>query len=246
MRLGLPVFAWPSRHNVHLVFPLMLVLSFLIHAACALVFSVKYPHSTGRTVKNAEVFFLKPGSPEAAQLAPLLEASDPALFSPGQVFGRHVWKLPATGYIPSFDLKTPSLEPLVPHAAEPMLPPVSETEFVGIKEPRSVKPGPGLPTTVRLGDGLAGREFIPPKDVSFTAPRQGLAPTRFLLSVSPEGQPLHIIPLPDDVSGSENLDKAALRYLAGTRFAPDSKGGEPVWGTATFFWGADVVRENQP
>lgn len=246
MRFGLPVFAWPSRHNVHLVFPLMLVLSFFLHTACVLLFSVTYPRSTGRAAKNAEVFFLKPGSPEAAQLAPLLEACDPALFSPGQVFGRHVWKLPATAYIPSFDLKTPSLEPLSPTPTEPMMSPVSETEFVGIKEPRVVKKEPGLPTTVRLGEALAGREFTPPKDITFVAPRQGLAPTRFLLAVSPEGQPLHIIPLPDDVSGSEALDKAALRYLAATRFAADPSGGEPVWGTATFFWGGDVVRENQP
>ncbi|CAN5690796.1 hypothetical protein BH09VER1_BH09VER1_04030 [soil metagenome] len=224
----------------------MLVLSFFLHAACVLVFSVAYPHSTGRAARSAEVFFLRPGSPEAIQLAPLLEASDPALFSPGQVFGRHVWKLPATGYIPSFDLKTPSLEPLAPLALEPMLPPLSETEFVGIREPRPVKKEPGLSTALHLGDGLAGRAFTPPKNIAFTAPRQGLAPTRFLLAVSPEGQPLHIIPLPDDVSGSESLDKAALRYLAATRFAPDPTGREPVWGTATFLWGADVVRENQP
>lgn len=246
MRLGLPIFAWPSRHNVHLVFPLMLVLSFLLHVGCIVLFSATYPHSRSTPPKSAEVYFLKPGSREAAELAPLLEASDPALFSPGQVFGRHVWKLPETAYIASFDVKVPSLESLPPGPAQPMLPPVSETDFIGLKDTTPATRSPGLPTVVHLGGDLAGRSFTPPADVTFSAPRQSLAPTRFYLAVSPDGVPMHLLPMPDSTSGSESLDRAALRYLAGSRFAADPTAKEPVWGTATFLWGADVTRENQP
>jgi len=246
VRLGLPIFAWPSRHNVHLVFPLMLIFSFLLHASCVLLFSVTYPRSKSAAPKSAEVFFLQPGSREEAALAPFLNAEDPALFSPGQVFGRHVWKLPETAYVPSFDVKSPSLEPLPPGAAQPMLPPVSEAEFVGLKAPPPISGTPGLATTMRLGGGLAGRSFTPPAGFAFTAPGQALTPTSFMVAVSPDGLPMHLIPLPQATSGSDSLDRAALRYLAGTRFAADPAAHDSVWGTATFLWGADVARESQP
>ena len=38
MKLRIHLFEWPSRHNVHLALPLMLVLSFVLHAASIFLF----------------------------------------------------------------------------------------------------------------------------------------------------------------------------------------------------------------
>ena len=48
-----------------------------------------------------------------------------------------------------------------------------------------------------------------------------------------------------DLPDLENLDRAALQYLAGCRFAAAPSGRESAWGTATFLWGADVRQGSQ-
>ena len=43
MKLRIHLFEWPSRHNVHLALPLMLVLSFALHAASMFLFHTSLP-----------------------------------------------------------------------------------------------------------------------------------------------------------------------------------------------------------
>lgn len=247
------LFDWPSRHQVHVVLPLMLVFSLLLHIAGVLVFQITYPRSSSRLPRYGEVFYLQPGSPEAARLMPLIEANDPALFSPGQVFGRDVWRVPDTTYEASFDAERPALESLPRPAKDSFLPPVSSSEPVG-DGAAAPSPGarsvPGPDTVVRLGDGLKDRTLTPPEGgLHFPAlPRQGLIPVEFLVAVSPEGVPLHIFLVnrgADHGSGNEAFDRAALHYLSGSRFSPVS-GDETAWGTATFYWGADIPRQQEP
>ena len=94
MKLRIHLFEWPSRHNVHLALPIMLVLSFFLHAACMFIFHATFPRSEGSRERSVAVYHLLPGSPEAAKVAPMLAASDPALFSSTKIFGHNVWKLP--------------------------------------------------------------------------------------------------------------------------------------------------------
>ncbi|MFZ4681631.1 MAG: hypothetical protein ACOYMS_03940 [Terrimicrobiaceae bacterium] len=249
MKLDLHLFDWPSRHNVHLTLPLMLVLSFLLHAACAAVFQVAYPRSKASPERSATVYFLQPGTPEAAQMAPLLAASDPALFSPGQLFGRDGWKLPETVYVASFDSEKPALSPLPVPASASVLPAVLSTGPVVGKQQhvgsKTVDRAPGAPTVLKLSGELSGRTVTPPAEFHFSAPpKQGLIPAEFLIAVSPDGFPLHLFP--QTSSGNEKLDRAALSYLAAARFSRDASQSEPVWGTATFLWGADVERKKAP
>ncbi len=82
MKLPLHLFAWPSRHNVYLALPLMIVLSLGLHIAGVAVFQVAYPRSHASLERSAEVYFLRAGSPEAARIAPLLAASDQPSFLP--------------------------------------------------------------------------------------------------------------------------------------------------------------------
>lgn len=242
------LFAWPSRHNVHLALPLMLVLSFLLHAACVLIFQVTYPRANGGRERSAQVYFLRPGSAEAARIAPMLEASDPALFSPGQPFGRDVWKVPETAYVASFDWEKPGLTGLPSDSTARFSPSSSGSgrNAVTLTAPKASSPlQPGLPTMVKLGGALAGRTVTPPQNGKFSIiDVKSLKSTEFLLAVSPDGYPLHIFP--QRSSGNEILDRAALRYLTGSRFSRDTASKEAVWGTATFVWGSDVQREREP
>ena len=250
MKLRIHLFEWPSRHNVHLVLPIMLVVSFLLHAASLFIFQSTFPRSEGSRERSAMIYYLLPGSPEAVRIAPMLAASDPALFSSAKIFGHETWKLPKTPYVASFDKESPALAPLPAPPLSQFLPPdpggapVAVAAFV----PKPSAHLPAVPTAVRFGGALEGRSWTPPQGVDVSArlaaPGQVLAPAEFLVAVSPDGLPMHLFP--QRSSGDENLDRAALRYLAGCRFAVLPAEPAPAWGTATFVWGADARQSSQP
>lgn len=249
MKLG-HLFDWPSRHHVHLALPVMLVLSAGLHVAGLAVFQISHTRATGRTEHEARAYFLAPGSAEAARLAPLLAAADPALFSPAHASTRDVWKLPETTYVASFDTAQSGLLTAPPTAPEIQQPPVSSTgpvsrEFSAASRRREM--APGVSTAVTFGRELAGRSRTPPENFSFSViPPDGLkslAPAEYLVAVSPEGRPLYFFLR--NSSGSEVLDRAALRYLTELRFAARDE-AEPVWSSATFHWGADVLLRPPP
>jgi outer membrane biosynthesis protein TonB len=244
------LFDWPSRHNVHLALPVMVVLSIALHVAGVAVFQIVRPRTENQPLRTAQVTFLAPGSAEAARLAARLAADDPALFSPTQTTGRDPWKLPETVYTPSFDAKTPALLAAPAPAAEMILPPAARTgPMAPAEKPAVTRPAAPAPaTTVTLGGGLAGRTLTPPEGFAFTVPGpdtpRATAPVELLLAVAPDGRPMYFFP-PERSSGSEWLDRAALRFLAGSRFSATEADG-PAWGTATFHWGADVTARPAP
>jgi outer membrane biosynthesis protein TonB len=228
----------------------MLILSFLLHLGSLFVFQATIPRSDGRPERDASVNYILSGSSEAAKLAPILAASDPALFSPAQVFGPDVWNLPETTYVASFDEEAPALKPL-PSPTLTQFRPDAGTAPVTVAtiapKVSSVRQ-PAPPTTVRFAGTLEGRAWTPPVDFQFShvsaSTRQGRAPAEFLMAVSPEGLPLHFFL--EQSSGDENLDRAALQYLAGCRFEAAPSQPEPAWGTATFIWGGEISSEKQP
>lgn len=244
MITGRQLFDWPTRHHVHLVLPLMLIVSFGLHAVGVVVFRASHPRSQPSPERPAQIWFLPPGSPEAAKVMPMLEASDPALFSPGQISARDITSRPDTAYVPSFDSESPALAPMPPEA-KTVLSPVGPV-IAGIRpESRKRTPPPkqpGIVTMLKPGGGLAGREVALPADAAFQAlARQDLLPLEFLVSVSPQGRPLYLFPM--NTSGNESIDREALQVLARARFSSSADESDPVWGTATFFWGVDVHRE---
>ena len=240
MRLPAQLSSWPSRHNVPIALTLFLFVSFLLHGVCVLIFQITYPHSQSTPLRTAEVYFLRADSPEARSMAPLLAASDPALFSPAQF--RTGEPGDEISYVASFDARSPSLEsaPSVPPSPATFPGPASREVKTRIGAPE----GTVLPTKVQLEGLLAGRQLTPPPDVPFLAAGRDFAPAEFLVAVSPEGQILHVfqqIPSKDDV-----LDNSALLYLKKARLSP-SGDTEPVWGTVRFLWGADIQRKtDQP
>ncbi|HEU4678436.1 MAG TPA: hypothetical protein VFS35_02870 [Terrimicrobiaceae bacterium] len=250
MKLRIHLFEWPSRHNVHLALPIMLVLSFLLHAGSMFLFQATFPLSDSSPERPASVSYILPGSPEAAKLAPILAASDPALFSSAQVFGSDVWNLPETAYVASFDEETPALKPLPSPPPSQFLSPDTGTGPVTAAAivPKASAPRQFAPaTTVQFTGALAGRSWTPPANFQFStvtaSTRQGRMPAEFLVAVSPEGLPLYFFA--QQSSGDENLDRVALRYLAGCRFAAAPSEAELTWGTATFVWGGDISSETR-
>ena len=244
------LFDWPSRHNVHLALPLMLVLSVGLHVGGVAAFQLVQTRAPATSERRAQVYVLTPGSPEAAAVGALLAAEDPALFSPAHSTGRDTWKLPETAYIPGFDAAPPALLAEAPPPAATTLPPMAATGPVsGDVSARSAPPArrPGTPTAIGFGPELSGRKTTPPEGFSFAvvAPDgwKTLAPAEFLIAVSPDGRLLHAFPRKS--SGHDTLDRAALRYLTALRFEPAGD-SEATWGTATFHWGADVLAPNPP
>ena len=246
MKLRIHLFEWPSRHNVHLALPLMLVLSFPLHAASIFIFHATFPRSNGST-ERVRFHYL----PLARLAGSGQDRADAGRLGSGIVlfredFGPNVWNLPKTAYVASFDEETPELKPLPPPAPSEFLPPDPGTAPITVATvvPKATPvPQPAPATTVEFGGGLEKRAWTPPEGFKFSDVRaltqQGLAPAEFLVAVSPDGLPLHFFP--QRSSGNENLDRAALRYLAGCRFAPAPSGSDPAWGTATFVWGGDIA-----
>jgi hypothetical protein len=246
MKLPIHLFDWPSRHNVHLALPLLLFLSFVLHASCVLIFQIYYPRAQAPALRSAQVYYLEPGSPEAKALAPLLEAADPALFSPAEPLGPSMTKLPGSEYVASFENQDTVLEPL-PATEQDNRPALAPFRVESAFPAPSATPVPGLLTQVRLGGGLADRKLTPPTDFIFNAPFQSIASVEFLVEVSPDGTPRHVIPVyPADGSGVEAIDRSALAYLLQSKFSPVEGASDPVWGTAKFLWGTDVQRRREP
>ncbi len=214
----------------------MIVVAFLLHAGCILVFQITDVRAPRRADRSAQVYFLRTDSTEAGGIRALLDASDPALFSPEQRGERETLRSPETAYTPSYEATPPSLDSLP--AAQLKTPPVAIDPLSREVGPPKFPPQAGLPTKVEFTGDLAARAFTPPANFAFIAPTKIVVrPIEVLIGVSAEGRVIHIAPL-EDSSGNEILDRSAIEYLARGRFAP----GAATWGIAHFQWGNDIRR----
>ncbi|PTX98209.1 hypothetical protein DB345_05075 [Spartobacteria bacterium LR76] len=236
MKLSLSHFEWPSRHNIHIALPLMIVVAFLLHAACIVVFQITDVKAPRRADRSAHVFFLRMDSTEAGGIRALLDAADPSLFSPEQRGEREAWRSPETSYTASYEANPPSLDSLP--AAQLKTPPLAIDPLSREAGPPKFPPQAGLPTVVKFSGDLADRTFTPPEKFEFVAPTKiVLRPIEVLVGVDADGRVVHIAPL-EETSGNEILDRCAIEYLARGRFAP----GQAGWGVARFLWGNDIRR----
>ena len=161
-----PFVRWPSRHNAlrsaahahALVSP---------HAASMFLFHTAFPRSNGSAEQVLPSPIL-PGSPEAAKLAPILAASDPALFSSADV-GPNVWNLPKTAYVASFDEETPDLKPCRRRVHPSSFPRSRHRAGDGRHDcPQGNAGSPACSAHERwFGGGLEKRAWTPPEGFSF-------------------------------------------------------------------------------
>ena len=143
----------------------------LLHAASMFLFHATFPRSNGSPERSVSVTYVLPGSPEAAKLAPILAASDPALFSSAQVWPERLEFAPAPPTWRALTKKLPDLKPLPSPRPSQFLPPRSghRPGHCRYHCSKGVSPRePAPPTTVQFGGALEKRVWTPPpKDSSF-------------------------------------------------------------------------------
>lgn len=237
MKSPVLTFEWPTRHRIHILLPVMVVLAALAHGAIFFLFAVRQPTPRAGGPNPAQVYFLPPGSATQIQLAALLSSADPALFAPGR-------GLPAEA--PMESVYTPQyLEGSVDFAQPPKPTPVapeSKTFQGAVEIPRRTSATPQnrspSPTRLRASTPIASRlpADLPATGFQTRSPEIP-PPACFLIALSPEGDLRHVVT--DRSTGEADLDKAAIQFLRGISFLPvDSR--ETQWGFVEFQWGRDL------
>lgn len=244
-KLTLLLFEWPLKTAPRLALPLFIFLAAFLHLSTIYLFNIAYEVPRGNKSMAAQVFFLLPTSTASQQLAPWLEANDPAIFSPLKIVQANRPKIPSSIY--QLSQPAPVLRPLPPAEADKMdslLPPAHEivTPSFFSSDHSSTEQTTALSipkiTTVCLLDTLATRAPQPPAVLGYpslpptiTTP---LAPTLLKANVDAAGIPRHVMILQS--SGNDTADEAATHWFMTTHFAPAN---EETWGTLLIFWGRD-------
>lgn len=232
------IFEWPGRHHLHLMLPVTILLAAILHAGLFFVFSIIYPRAENAGPDPAQVYFIPPGTADAARLEGLLRYSDPAVFAPGRGLDLPE-PFPPVAYVPRYASDKPTLDPL-PRLTKSDFPRAVFSGPVPVRQESHKSAGaPPLPSTTRLvsTDALSARISALPEGTAFLIP-QGFdpEPAVFLVAVREDGQAAHIFQ--QHSSGNSLLDLKAASLLRGMKFVPDPSGGS--WGFVTFQWGTDV------
>lgn len=231
------LFEWPARHRIHILLPAMVVAAGLVHAAVFFLFAAKQAVPARGGPNPAKVYFLGPGSAAALQLAPLLDSMDPALQAPGRGLARE--NPIEAGYTPhyfesSVDFDPPPGSVSLENDSRVFLGPVEMPRRL----PVVAVPAVPSPPRLRFSPSISARVPANPPDVVFQTRTPDIPPpASFLIALSPEGTPLHV--LIDRSSGDDELDLAASRHLRQIPFLP-AETRETVWGFVEFQWGGDL------
>ncbi len=232
------IFEWPGRHHLHLLLPLTILLAALLHAGLFFVFSIIYPRPENTALEPAQVYFISPGSEDAARLEMLMHSSDSAVFAPGRGLDLPE-PVPPVAYTPQYDSDKPALAPLpAPERALTQAPLFSGPVPLGGKKPKATSPAAApAPTKLISSDTLAGRIPSLPEGIVFQIPL-GVdpEPAVFLVAVRGDGRTSHVFP--QHSSGDASLDLRAAAVLRGLIFSPDPAGES--WGFVTFQWGNNL------
>lgn len=236
-------FHWPSRHSVHLLLPLMLMVSGLLHVAGIWVFGLARSEGTPKRVRPAVSYFASPAVGTPADILRSIAARDPSLYSAMASEIPAATPIGGTDYQPLYQEFIPTFEPL-PDPAVADLPPIVPRGALTPPRPPlpTFSPAKTVPSRVEFDHALEARLkpvriLLPGTLPKGVAP----APSTFLIAVDPDGHIRFAFPM--DSSGSEALDRAALRTLRTMRLREAPGSEAETWGSCTFFWGNDVSKE---
>jgi len=235
-------FEWPIRQAPRLMLPLCILAAAIVQTVMMVLFSISYRSPADKTPEAPQFYFLPPESEAARQLAPWLEANDPAVFSPIRTARTASPALPPLQYRPSYEEPPPDLRPLRkdPNAAiQPPLPPATvplqRSAPFESKTLASVPTGGAvahLPTVVRWEDGLANRQG---EDAGFSsapvASSAATQPALYEVGVGPEGMPLHCVLV--ESSGDPMSDETGRIWIMARRFKPADM---MTWGRVRMLW----------
>jgi len=232
------IFEWPGRHHLHPMLAVTILLAALLHGGMFFAFTILYPRTEKSGPNPAHIYFIPPGSPDAARMQGLLRSSDPAVYAPGRGVSLPE-AFPPVAYVPRYVSDKPALDPL-PAATKPDLARSTLAGPVPMKMESSVsRAGERGPVPTRLvADGeLAARVPSLPKETVFLIPAGfDPEPAIFLVSVRGNGQVAHIFL--QQGTGDSDLDAQAANLLRWNRFSANP--GGMAWGFVTFQWGCDV------
>ncbi|MFZ4115444.1 MAG: hypothetical protein ACOYK6_01825 [Chthoniobacterales bacterium] len=242
------LFEWPIKTAPRIALPLFIVFAALLHLSTVYFFNIVYePPHVSKSIA-AQVFFLVPNSPASQQLAPWLQANDPAIFSPLKTVRTNQPKIPASIY--QLNQPPPILHPLPPHEAgkmQSLLPPIDELVLPSM--PLSTWDGASIETTpssspinktttIRLLENSAERAPTPLSTLGHPSLPSGintpLHPTILTVNIDPSGIPHHV--LMTQSSGNEAADESAIHWLITRHFVPAAK---ETWGRVLIFWGTE-------
>ena len=248
-------FEWPIRQAPRLTLPLCILAAAVIQTAMMVLFSISYRTPSDKKPDAPQFYFLPPDIAASRQLAPWLEANDPAVFSPLHAARAASPVLPPLKYRPSYEEPPPALLPLRSAPAIPMEPAplpagsflqnsdatrisASSPVLIGDQSASGNQVATHSPTIIQWEDGLSARlprtgkgVDYPPAPVSVNA-----QPALYEVGVGPEGLPRHAVLI--ESSGDPASDEAAKVWIMARRFAPSEA---MTWGRVRVLWGAAPV-----
>ena len=248
-------FEWPIRQAPRLMLPLCILLAGILQAMMMVLFSISYRAPSEKMPDVPLFYFLPADSAAARQLAPWLEANDPAVFSPLRAARAALPALPPLKYRPSYEEPPPALRPLRSESVavlEPPLPPVTAsyqrvTKTSGSTGVGETGSGSQLTTVVRWQDDLAARRLVegPSPVLGPVATSGSIQPALYEVGVNADGIPLHCVLM--ESSGDPVSDEAARVWIMARRFQPQSQPGESMsWGRALVLWGCSTISKETP
>lgn len=248
-------FEWPIRQAPRLTLPLCILAAAVIQTAIMVLFSISYRSPSDKKPDAPQFYFLPPESAAARQLAPWLEANDPAVFSPLHAARAASPVLPPLKYRPSYEEPPPALLPLRSDPAIPMEPaplpagsflqkPVGPQMIVSSPSRSAGKVEAGnqivlhSSTIIQWEDGLSARlpRKVDGSDSSPAAASVNAQPALFEVGIGPEGMPRHVVLI--ESSGDPASDEAAKVWIMARRFEPSEA---MSWGRVRVLWGAAPV-----
>lgn len=227
------VFRWPVAHPIRLLLPGMILVSLLLHALAAYIFTAATPPPSPLWPPMSKLLILPS---ESLSEMSLLTARDPSWMEPGRFRAQ---LLPAVRPQRSVLALQPTLPPLLAAPPEksdarwvPSLPPLAVRPWFETPAPPPAPPS-FVPTLARFESGWAG--VTPDVLDRLRAVAPGHPPgrgTELLVVLAPTGDVRHTWVLRG--SGDATLDLAAQRAVQRARFASSPEGVRDalhiVWG----------------
>ena len=255
------VFEWDRPVYSRWRLALMLLLSFLAHAASFYVLQVAYTPTGSLLPPPAQAMLVPPDSPQNVALGHWIDMADPALMTqPRPLSVDEALGTIGFHYVPSYATVLQAFKPLptpVPAATPPrtrkpgpvpagLLPPLEVPADWSATLHASQPAAAATVTRVMLSANV--RALLAPAELAPVPPpinraAKPLERTVFLLGVPATGGAAWIFQAASSGDNAEKgADAAARDYLARLRFRPPAERGapDPVWGWATFDWGREA------
>jgi hypothetical protein len=235
------IFDWAARLDRRRRLALWLLVALVLHAGAILLLGHQPLKSVNRQPGEETLFVVS--SADLGALEAIVNASDPALFAPGQVRDGLLDLPPHPTYRPSFD--TMDFKPLPLPKVDARVLPAVDSRLMDFVKSRAKDKNPGsrspaaLPTKtqIRFSASLEPRasQVAFPR-VTALKPDGDFLPSEFLVAINRDGGVHHVFPR--STTRLSDQATAALQDLLLAKFDVSDSADALTWGTVTIHWGA--------